>query len=99
LSVQEVRDIFSYMHGTTLLMAELIYGTGMRVSECTKLRVKDIYFDLKTITVRQGKGGKDRVILLPERLVKPLQQYLVNIASLHKREWPPTGQTSTVALL
>jgi len=84
LSVQEVRDIFSYMNGTTLLMAELIYGTGMRVSECTQLRIKDIDFDLKTIMVRQGKGGKDRTTLLPERLTKPLQQHLLKIIGLHK---------------
>jgi len=84
LSVQEVRDIFSHMSGTPKLMAELIYGTGMRVAECTQLRIKDIDFTLKTITVRQGKGGKDRNTLLPHRLVGPLQQHLLRVMGLHK---------------
>jgi integron integrase len=84
LSVTEVRDILSHMTGTTKLMAELIYGTGMRVNECTQLRIKDIDFDLKTITVRQGKGGKDRTTLLPKRLVSPLQHHLMEVMGLHK---------------
>ncbi len=84
LSVNEVRDIFSHMTGTPKLMAELIYGTGMRVSECTQLRIKDVDFELNTITVRHGKGGKDRTTLLPTCLVKPLQAYLLKIIGLHK---------------
>ena len=84
LSVSEVREILSLMQGTTKLMAELIYGTGMRVSECTQLRIKDVDFDLKTITVRQGKGGKDRTTVLPTRLVKPLQTHLLKVIGLHK---------------
>ena len=66
LSLDEVRDIFANMSGIPKLMASLIYGTGMRVNECTQLRIKDIDFALKTITIRQAKGGKDRVTLLPE---------------------------------
>lgn len=65
-------------------MAELIYGTGMRVNECTQLRIKDIDFNLNTITVRQAKGGKDRTTLLPQRLIKPLQQHLLKVMGLHK---------------
>jgi site-specific recombinase XerD len=65
-------------------MAELIYGTGMRVSECTQLRIKDIDFNLRTITVRQGKGAKDRNTLLPQRLIKPLQRHLLKVMGLHK---------------
>ncbi|MDH5651273.1 MAG: integron integrase [Gammaproteobacteria bacterium] len=84
LSIQEVRDVLSHMNGVPKLMAELIYGTGMRVSECTQLRIKDIDFDMKTIIVRQGKGGKDRTTLLPQRLVKPLQRHLLNVMGLHK---------------
>jgi len=84
LSVGEVCDILSHMSGTTRLMAELIYGTGMRVSECTQLRIKDIDFNLNTITVRQAKGGKDRSTLLSQRLVKPLQQHLLKVMGLHK---------------
>lgn len=84
LSVSEVREILGQMSGTPKLMAELIYGTGMRVAECTQLRVKDVDFQLKTITVRQGKGGKDRTTLLPARLVTPLQQHLLKVLALHK---------------
>ncbi|MCU7886168.1 MAG: tyrosine-type recombinase/integrase [Candidatus Thiodiazotropha sp. (ex Lucinoma annulata)] len=69
LSVNEVREILDQMQGTTRLMAALIYGTGLRVNECVQLRVKDIDFDLRTITVRAGKGGKDRATILPTKLV------------------------------
>ncbi|MCU7932805.1 MAG: tyrosine-type recombinase/integrase [Candidatus Thiodiazotropha sp. (ex Codakia rugifera)] len=65
------------MEGTTQLMAALIYGTGLHVNECVQLRVKDIDFELRTITVRSGKGGKDRVSLLPVKLVEPLWIHLV----------------------
>ena len=84
LSVNEVREILSVMTGTTKIMAELMYGTGLRVNECTQLRIKDIDFDLRTITVRNGKGGKDRSTLLPERLIQPLQQHLIKVIGLHR---------------
>ena len=67
LSVNEVREILNNMSGMTRLMAALIYGTGMRVNECTQLRIKDIDFQFNTINIRDGKGGKDRVTLLPQR--------------------------------
>jgi site-specific recombinase XerD len=57
LSVNEVREVLYNMSSTARLMANLIYGTGMRVNECVQLRIKDIDFDLKTITVRSGKGA------------------------------------------
>jgi integron integrase len=84
LSANEVREVLTKMKGTPKLMAKLIYGTGMRVSECTQLRIKDIDFDLKTITVRHGKGGKDRTTLLPKKLVDPLQEHLLGVLSRHK---------------
>jgi len=84
LSTREVRDILNNMSSTTKLMAELIYGTGMRVNECAQLRIKDIDFDLKTITIRSGKGGKDRSTLLPSSLIIPLQQHLVQVLEQHK---------------
>ncbi|MBD3669241.1 MAG: integron integrase [Gammaproteobacteria bacterium] len=86
LSVNEVREILSHMTGMTRLMAELIYGTGMRVSECCQLRVKDIDFDMRTITVRQGKGGKDRTTLLPQRLVQPLRHHILKVLEQHKKD-------------
>lgn len=84
LSFNEVREILSHMSGTTKLMAELIYGTGMRVNECVQMRIKDVDFGMKTITVRQGKGGKDRTTMLPERLHKSLQAHILTVMTLHK---------------
>ena len=86
LSVDEVRSILGNMTGTEKLMAELIYGTGLRVNECTQLRIKDIDFGMKTIIVRNGKGAKDRTTLLPARLVSPLQAHLVRVVTLHKED-------------
>ena len=84
LSVAEEREILEKMEGTPKLMAELIYGTGMRVNECAQLRTKDVDFGLKTITVRHGKGGKDRATLLPIKLVDPLRAHLLRIYKKHK---------------
>lgn len=84
LSVNEVREILNHMSGMTRLMAALIYGTGMRVNECTQLRIKDIDFQFNTINIRDGKGGKDRVTLLPQRLIQPLQSHLMKVMGKHK---------------
>lgn len=67
-------------------MAELIYGTGMRIGECVTLRVKDIDFDHRSITVRAGKGNKDRTTLMPEALIPDLHNHLTNVAQLHKSD-------------
>ena len=74
------------MSSTAKLMANLIYGTGMRVNECVQLRIKDIDFDLKTITVRSGKGAKDRTTILPGCLINPLQQHLLLVIKRHKHD-------------
>ena len=87
MSVDEISAIFDRMQGTTTrLMAELIYGTGMRISECVTLRVKDIDFDNRSVTVRAGKGNKDRVTLLPESLIPALRSHLVKVAQLHNTD-------------
>jgi len=86
LSQREVKAIMEKMNGTTRFMAELIYGTGLRINECMTLRVKDVDFDLHTITVRAAKGNKDRVTLLPERLIPLLRNHLLKIAQLHKSD-------------
>jgi len=86
MSQQEVKATIERMSGSTRLMAELIYGTGLRINECMTLRVKDIDFDLHTITVRAAKGNKDRVTLLPESLIPPLRHHLLKIAQLHKSD-------------
>lgn len=86
MSTQEVSATFERMSGTTRLMAELIYGTGMRIHECMSLRVKDIDFDLRSITVRAAKGNKDRATLLPEALIPALRNHLTRVAQLHKSD-------------
>lgn len=86
MSPQEVRSLLDEMHGTMGLVVELLYGTGMRVLEALRLRVKDVDFDLHTITVREGKGGKDRVTVLPERLVAPLRAHLEQVRTLHAQD-------------
>lgn len=72
-------------------MAQIIYGAGLRVSECIRLRVKDIDFDLKLLSVRDGKGGKDRTTILPEQLIKSLKSHLLKIAQLHTSDMAKGG--------
>lgn len=86
MSVKEVQGSLSRMNGTPWLMAQLIYGSGMRIGECVTLRVKDIDFDARSITVRAPKGNKDRATLLPEALIRPLRNHLLKVAKLHQAD-------------
>jgi integron integrase len=86
LAASEVRELLAYMDGREWLMASLLYGTGMRLMECLRLRVKDVDFQRLEITVRQGKGGKDRRTMLPAALVVPLQQQLERVNVVHRRD-------------
>jgi len=86
LTVGEVRDVLTYMSGTPRLMAELLYGAGLRVTEAMTLRMKDLDLQVGTIHVRSGKGAKDRTTVLPIRLRAPLQQHLLRVAALHKAD-------------
>jgi integron integrase len=72
----EVQSVLALMDGVTGLLARLLYGTGMRHAEGLSLRVKDIDFDRQVIVVREGKGGKDRVVMLPQSLAQPLREQL-----------------------
>jgi integron integrase len=81
---EEVEVILSRMEGTKKMMASLLYGTGLRLIELLRLRVKDIDFQSNQITVRQGKGGKDRVTMLPQSLKEPLRQHLVKVKEAHE---------------
>jgi integron integrase len=76
LSPAEVERLLAFMEGEVGLLARLLYGTGLRLAEGLSLRVKDVDFARGVIVVRQGKGGKDRVVMLPRSLVDPLQQQL-----------------------
>ena len=86
LTPSEVRALLNELNGTMGLLASLLYGTGMRVLEGLRLRVKDISFERREIVVRDGKGGKDRVTVLPENLILPLQQQLAHAMALHDKD-------------
>lgn len=86
LTKDEVQRIFQHLNGLYLLMAKLLYGTGLRVSECVQLRVKDIDFEYCQIIVHDGKGEKDRVTLLPASLIEPLQKHLAEVKKIHTRD-------------
>jgi integron integrase len=83
LTPGEVRSLLHELSGTMGLVASLLYGTGMRVLEALRLRVKDVGFEQREIIVRDGKGGKDRVTVLPENLIAPLQGQLSRAKALH----------------
>ena len=82
LAPDEVARILSFLDGEHRLLAQLLYGTGMRISEGLQLRVKDIDFDHATIVVREGKGSKDRALMLPQCLTGALREQLVRARSL-----------------
>jgi integron integrase len=86
LSRAEVVALFEQMHGPSRLMAQLMYGSGLRVSECCRLRVKDVDLDRMQITVRQGKGDKDRIVMLPQAICSALAEHLAWRAKLHERD-------------
>lgn len=86
LSRAETMRLLALMDGQAGLMAALLYGTGMRLMECVRLRVQDIGFDRNEITVRNGKGGKDRRVPLPRRLRGRLSEQVERVRILHSRE-------------
>jgi integron integrase len=86
LTRAEVQSVLARMSGVQHLMAALLYGSGMRLMECVRLRVKDLDFAYRQITVRDGKGAKDRVTMLPQALVEPLRRQLERARLLHKED-------------
>jgi integron integrase len=86
LTRDEVHKIFAHLHGTPRLMAGLLYGSGLRLMECVRLRVKDVDFAYARITVRDGKGAKDRVTMLPVNLAAPLQRHLGRVRAQHEQD-------------
>jgi integron integrase len=86
LTQKEVTLLLNSLSGMHALMAGLLYGSGLRLMECVRLRVKDIDFAQSQIVVRDGKGQKDRVTMLPERYQKSLKAHLVNIKDLHEKD-------------
>ncbi len=86
LTHDEVDRLLGALEGTPRLVATLLYGTGMRLLEGLRLRVKDIDFELHQIVIRDGKGRKDRVTMLPTALEKPLRRHLVDVRALHRQD-------------
>jgi integron integrase len=86
LTRDEVHKLFAQLHGTHRLMAGLLYGSGFRLMECVRLRVKDVDFGYARITVRDGKGAKDRVTMLPVNLAQPLERHLQKVKALHEED-------------
>ena len=86
LTVSEVQALLARLSGTHGLVASLLYGTGMRLMEAMRLRVKDVDFSRREIIVREGKGFKDRVTMLPEAVIAPLKAHLVNVRALHDED-------------
>jgi integron integrase len=83
---EEVQAILAQLDGVSYLMASLLYGAGLRLMECVRLRVKDLDFAYHQLTVRDGKGAQDRVTILPRLLVEPLRRHLARVKLLHEED-------------
>ena len=83
LSSSEVRAMLAHIDGMPGLMARLLYGTGMRLMECVRLRVKDLDLERRELIVRGGKGGRDRITMVPLALVEPLRDHLRRVEEWH----------------
>jgi integron integrase len=86
LTENEVRSVLAHLDGRNWLMASLLYGAGLRLMECARLRVKDIDFEYRQITIRDGKGSKDRVTMLPETSISQLKTHLSKVKILHQQD-------------
>lgn len=86
LTQAEVQSVLSRLAGTHWLVASLLYGTGMRLMEALRFRVKDVEFARKEILIRDGKGAKDRIIMLPVALINPLKTHLQKVRALHEQD-------------
>ena len=84
LTREEVRSMLTLLDGSRWVMASLLYGSGLRLMECVRLRVKDVDFGQRHVIVRDGKGQKDRATVLPKILVEPLKRQIEKVAELHR---------------
>jgi integron integrase len=86
LTQEEVKRLLAQLEGTVWLMASVTYGGGLRLLECLRLRVKDVDFERAELTIRDGKGQKDRMTTLPKRLIEPLRDHLARVKVRHERD-------------
>lgn len=86
LAQTEVRLILERMSGVYLLVARMLYGTGMRLMECAQLRIKDVDLQRREVLVREGKGGKDRITILPLSLVQPIREQIGVARALYEQD-------------
>jgi len=86
LTQSEIRLMLKQLNGKYWLAACLLYGSGLRLMECVRLRVNNIDFDHKALFILNAKGGKDRVVTLPDELIVPLQQHLQNVKMMHQKD-------------
>lgn len=86
LSVQEIKTLLEFVDKDNLLMCELMYGSGLRISECLRLRVQNIDFEMHQIVVRSGKGLKDRLVMLPKSCKPALNVQIQRVSKLHKAD-------------
>ncbi|MGA8266085.1 MAG: integron integrase, partial [Ignavibacteriaceae bacterium] len=84
LNKEEIRRIFENLDGIVLLVSKLLYGSGMRLGECIKIRVQDLDLELRTITIRDGKGEKDRITILPDKLTEAIERQIEKVKNLHR---------------
>lgn len=86
LTREKVASVLAQLDGTLWLVGSLLYGSGMRLMEVLRLRIKDVEFSRLEILIRDGKGQKDRVTMLPSKLVAPLQLHLERVKQLHRQD-------------
>jgi integron integrase len=86
LTREEVKAVLDCLSGTGWIMASLLYGSGLRLMECVRLRLKDLDFSYNQIVVREAKGDEDRVTMLPLDVKKPPQQHLENVKRIHEAD-------------
>tara|TARA_B110000037_G_C16995727_1_gene455018 strand:- start:65 stop:967 length:903 start_codon:yes stop_codon:yes gene_type:complete len=86
LTVGELRRLFAELEGTQALIAKFMYGTGVRVSEASRMRVCDVDLEMRIVTVRKGKGNKDRRTVLPDSLIVPIRAHLERVRELHDKD-------------
>jgi integron integrase len=86
LTTDEARQVITAMSGTTQLVVKLIYGSGLRLLEALRLRVHDLDFEMKQLTVRDGKGAKDRFTVLPESVIPTLRDHLERVRLAHRED-------------